>query len=73
MAPDIATSEVEHVTTTQALLAKNAKNMMVKVDLRPVASAKGIVLDIIGEIDTAGGTGYTFEFADTGTVTRVSI
>jgi 3-isopropylmalate/(R)-2-methylmalate dehydratase large subunit len=50
---------------TQTLLAKKAKNMLIKVDgtLSPGCTAKDIVLAIIGRIGTAGGTGYTMEFA----------
>ena len=64
LAHGIGTSEVEHVLATQTLLAKKAKNMLVKVDGRlPQGSgAKDIVLAIIGKIGTAGGTGYTIEF-----------
>jgi 3-isopropylmalate/(R)-2-methylmalate dehydratase large subunit len=49
---------------TQTLLAKKAKNMLIKVDgtLTKGCSAKDIVLAIIGKIGTAGGTGYTIEF-----------
>ena len=49
---------------TQTLLAKKAKNMLVKVDgqLTKGCGAKDIVLAIIGKIGTAGGTGYTIEF-----------
>ncbi len=65
LAHGIGTSEVEHVMATQTLLAKKAKNMLVKVDGRaaPGITAKDIVLAIIGRIGTAGGTGYTIEFA----------
>ncbi len=65
LAHGIGTSEVEHVLATQTLLTKKAKNMLVKVDgvLSPGCSAKDIVLAIIGRIGTAGGTGYTIEFA----------
>ncbi len=65
LAHGIGTSEVEHVMATQTLLAKKAKNMLVKVDGRaaPGITAKDIVLAIIGKIGTAGGTGYTIEFA----------
>ena len=65
LAHGIGTSEVEHVLATQTLLAKKAKNMLVKVEgtLAPGCSAKDIVLAIIGRIGTAGGTGYTIEFA----------
>lgn len=65
LAHGIGTSEVEHVLATQTLLAKKAKNMLIKVDgaLAKGVTAKDIVLAIIGRIGTAGGTGYTIEFA----------
>ncbi len=65
LAHGIGTSEVEHVLATQTLLAKKAKNMLVKVEgtLTKGVSGKDIVLAIIGKIGTAGGTGYTIEFA----------
>ncbi|MDR6860297.1 3-isopropylmalate dehydratase large subunit [Variovorax guangxiensis] len=65
LAHGIGTSEVEHVMATQTLLAKKAKNLLVMVDgtLAPGCTAKDIVLAIIGRIGTAGGTGYTIEFA----------
>ena len=64
LAHGIGTSEVEHVLATQTLLAKKAKNMLVKVDgqITRGCGAKDIVLAIIGKIGTAGGTGYTIEF-----------
>jgi len=64
LAHGIGTSEVEHVMATQTLLAKKAKNMLIKVDgaMAPGLTAKDIVLAIIGRIGTAGGTGYTIEF-----------
>ena len=64
LAHGIGTSEVEHVLATQTLLAKKAKNMLVKVEgqVAPGVGAKDIVLAIIGKIGTAGGTGYTIEF-----------
>jgi 3-isopropylmalate/(R)-2-methylmalate dehydratase large subunit len=64
LAHGIGTSEVEHVMATQTLLAKKAKNMLVKVEgtLPRGCTAKDIVLAIIGRIGTAGGTGYTIEF-----------
>ncbi len=64
LAHGIGTSEVEHVMATQTLLAKKAKNMLVRVNgrLTPGVTAKDIVLAIIGKIGTAGGTGYTIEF-----------
>ena len=65
LAHGIGTSEVEHVMATQTLLAKKARNMLVKVEgsLPTGCVAKDIVLAIIGRIGTAGGTGYTIEFA----------
>ena len=65
LAHGIGTSEVEHVMATQTLLAKKARNMLVKVDgqVGRGVTAKDIVLAIIGRIGTAGGTGYTIEFA----------
>ena len=65
LAHGIGTSEVEHVLATQTLLAKKAKNMLIKVNgkVAPGITAKDIVLAIIGKIGTAGGTGYTIEFA----------
>jgi 3-isopropylmalate/(R)-2-methylmalate dehydratase large subunit len=64
LAHGIGTSEVEHVMATQTLLAKKAKNMLVRVDgtLPRGCGGKDIVLAIIGKIGTAGGTGYTIEF-----------
>ena len=64
LAHGIGTSEVEHVLATQTLLAKKAKNMLVKVggQCDKGVGAKDIVLAIIGRIGTAGGTGYTIEF-----------
>ncbi|KQT08789.1 3-isopropylmalate dehydratase large subunit [Ramlibacter sp. Leaf400] len=64
LAHGIGTSEVEHVLATQTLLAKKAKNLLVRVDgqLGRGVTAKDIVLAIIGRIGTAGGTGYTIEF-----------
>ncbi|NML46860.1 3-isopropylmalate dehydratase large subunit [Ramlibacter sp. G-1-2-2] len=65
LAHGIGTSEVEHVLATQTLLQRKAKNLLVQVDgkLAPGITAKDIVLAIIGKIGTAGGTGYTIEFA----------
>ena len=65
LAHGIGTSEVEHVLATQTLLAKKARNLLVKVEgmLGTGVTAKDVVLAIIGKIGTAGGTGYTIEFA----------
>jgi 3-isopropylmalate/(R)-2-methylmalate dehydratase large subunit len=65
LAHGIGTSEVEHVLATQTLIQKKAKNMLVQVNgaLGKGVTAKDIVLAIIGEIGTAGGTGSVIEFA----------
>lgn len=65
MAFGIGTSEVEHVLATQCLLQRRMKNMRVNVEgvLGAGVTAKDIVLAVIGEIGTAGGTGYAMEFA----------
>jgi 3-isopropylmalate/(R)-2-methylmalate dehydratase large subunit len=65
LAHGIGTSEVEHVLATQTLIQKKAKNMRVTVDgqLPPGVSAKDVILAIIGEIGTAGGTGHVIEYA----------
>ena len=59
LAHGIGTSEVEHVLATQTLIQKKAQNMLVQVDgkLADGATAKDIILAVIGEIGTAGGTG----------------
>jgi 3-isopropylmalate/(R)-2-methylmalate dehydratase large subunit len=64
LAQGIGTSEVEHVLSTQCLVQKKMKNMLVQVDgqLGYGVTAKDIVLHVIGKIGTAGGTGYTIEF-----------
>jgi len=64
LAHGIGTSEVEHVLATQTLIQNKAKNMKVTVDgqLPDGVSAKDIILAIIGEIGTAGGTGHVIEF-----------
>ena len=65
LAHGIGTSEVEHVLATQTLIQKKAKNMRVSVDgkLPDGVTGKDIILAIIGEIGTAGGTGYVLEYA----------
>src|SRR5215475_4441797 len=65
LAHGIGTSEVEHVLATQTLIQRKAKNMLVKVDgaLPQGVTAKDIILTIIGEIGTAGGTGHVIEYA----------
>ncbi len=61
----IGTSEVEHVLATQCLILKKSKNMQVVVEgnVAPGITAKDIALAIIGQIGTAGGTGYVIEYA----------
>jgi 3-isopropylmalate/(R)-2-methylmalate dehydratase large subunit len=61
----IGTSEVEHVLATQTLIQKKSRNMRVTVDgkLPPNVAAKDLILSVIGEIGTAGGTGYALEYA----------
>ncbi|MCX7341026.1 MAG: 3-isopropylmalate dehydratase large subunit [Hyphomicrobiales bacterium] len=65
LAHGIGTSEVEHVLATQTLIQKKARNMLVKVDgtLTNGVTPKDVVLAIIGEIGTAGGTGSVIEYA----------
>ena len=65
LAHGIGTSEVEHVLATQTLIQKKSKNMRVIVDgaLPHGVTAKDIILSIIGEMGTAGGTGHVIEYA----------
>jgi 3-isopropylmalate/(R)-2-methylmalate dehydratase large subunit len=65
LAYGIGTSEVEHVLATQTLIQSKSKNMRAVVDgkLPANVTAKDIILSIIGEIGTAGGTGYALEYA----------
>ena len=65
LAHGIGTSEVEHVLATQTLIQRKAKNMRISVDgkLPPGVTAKDVILSIIGEIGTAGGTGHVIEYA----------
>ncbi len=64
LAHGIGTSEVEHVLATQTLVQSKSKNMKVEVrgTLPPGVTAKDIVLSIIGETGTAGGTGHVIEY-----------
>ena len=61
----IGTSEVEHVLATQTLIQAKSKNMKIEVNgkLSPGVTAKDIILNIIGKIGTAGGTGFVIEYA----------
>jgi 3-isopropylmalate/(R)-2-methylmalate dehydratase large subunit len=65
LAHGIGTSEVEHVLATQTLIQKKSKNMRVIVDgkLNDGVTAKDIILAVIGELGTAGGTGSVIEYA----------
>lgn len=64
LAHGIGTSEVEHVMATQCLVAKKMQNLLIKVDgqLGEGVTSKDVVLAIIAEIGTAGGTGFAMEF-----------
>src|SRR5437764_177026 len=70
----IGTSEVEHVLSTQCLLAKKMKNMLVRVEgpLARGVTAKDAALAVIGRIGIAGGTGCTIEYAG-GTVRSLTM
>ncbi len=61
----IGTSEVEHVLATQTLIQKPAKNMRINVkgSINSGVTSKDIILNIIGNIGTAGGTGYVIEYS----------
>ena len=61
----IGTSEVEHVLATQTLLQKKSKNFRINVNgqLSIGVTSKDVILQIIGKIGTAGGTGYVIEYA----------
>ena len=60
----IGTSEVEHVLATQTLIQSKSKNMKIDVNgkLPLGVTAKDIILNIIGKIGTAGGTGFVIEY-----------
>src|SRR5258707_3366014 len=70
----IGTSEVEHVLSTQCLLAKKMKNMLVRIEgpLARGVTAKDAALAVIGRIGISGGTGCTIEYAG-GTVRSLTI
>ena len=61
----IGTSEVEHVLATQTLVQKKSKNFRINVEgnLALGVTSKDVILQIIGKIGTAGGTGYVIEYA----------
>lgn len=63
----IGTSEVEHVLATQTIITQRSKNMKIQVDgeLGPGVGSKDIILYVIGQIGTAGGTGAVIEFCGT--------
>ena len=63
----IGTSEVEHVLATQTLIQKKSKNLRVNVTgkLLTGVTSKDVILQIIGKIGTAGGTGMVIEYAGT--------
>ena len=64
LAHGIGTSEVEHTMATQCITAKKSKSMLIEVngELAAGITAKDVALYIIGQIGTAGGTGYAIEF-----------
>ena len=64
LAHGIGTSEVEHVLATQTLIQKKALNMRVRVknQLPENITAKDLILAIIGQIGTSGGTGHVIEY-----------
>ncbi|PHI35553.1 3-isopropylmalate dehydratase large subunit [Pseudoalteromonas sp. GCY] len=68
LAHGIGTSEVEHVLATQTLQQKKAKSLKIQVNgvLRPTVTAKDLILAVIGQLGTAGGTGYVAEFCGSG-------
>jgi len=61
----IGTSEVEHVLATQTLIQKKSKNFCIEVNgkLPLGVTSKDVILQIIGKIGTAGGTGYVIEYS----------
>jgi 3-isopropylmalate/(R)-2-methylmalate dehydratase large subunit len=65
LAYGIGTSQIEHVMATATLQETKAKNMLVQIDgdLPPGCYAKDLILEVIARIGSAGGVGYTIEFA----------
>ena len=61
----IGTSEVEHVLATQTLIQNKSKNLRVNVTgkLHTGVTSKDVILQTIGKIGTAGGTGMVIEYA----------
>ena len=61
----VGTSEVEHALATQTLTQRKSRNMQIVIDgeLGRGVTSKDIILAVIGQIGTAGGTGYAIEFA----------
>ena len=61
----IGTSEVEHVLATQTLIQKKSKNFRVNITgkLHTGVTSKDVILQVIGKIGTAGGTGMVIEYA----------
>jgi 3-isopropylmalate/(R)-2-methylmalate dehydratase large subunit len=61
----IGTSEVEQVLATQTLLQNKPKTMNIRIDgeLGKGVTSKDIILYIIAQISTAGGTGYFVEYS----------
>ena len=61
----IGTSEVEHVLATQTLIQKKSKNLLINITGKlPIGvTSKDVILQTIGKIGTAGGTGMVIEYA----------
>ncbi len=61
----VGTSEVEHVLATQTLLLQRPKTMRIVFDGRPGpgASAKDMILAVIGQLGIDAGRGHAVEYA----------